>query len=145
MSRSCALGVLPSEDILVTKQSDLARPSHRVDEASLVIPVVRSKTPTISYLGFRATADGREYALRVTDGVTPRFFVLLITHEAFATREARYQDAPDLCFSKLSRDLEADPNLVPTPRLELTVRELREYGAARERPSPGPKRREPRR
>jgi hypothetical protein len=106
---------------------------------------VRSKTPTICYLGFRATADGREYALRVTDGLEPRFFVLLITHEAFATHEARYQDAPDLCFSKLLRDLEADPDLVPAPRLELTVRELREYSTARDRRPPGPKRREPRR
>lgn len=137
------IGQLPSEDILENKLSDLARSSSRVTEAGLIIdpPVVRSKTPTISYLGFRATADGREYALRVTDGVTPRFFVLLITHEAFASHEARYQDAPDLCFSKLSRDLEADPDLVPVPRVEVTVRELREYGAARERPSPGPKRR----
>jgi hypothetical protein len=123
---------------------DLARPAHRATEAGLVIdpPAVKSKTPTIFYVGFRATADGREYNLRVTDGLAPRLFVLLITHEAFATHEARYQDAPDLCFSKLSRDLEADPDLVPAARLELTVRELREYSTAREKRSPGPRRRD---
>jgi len=106
---------------------------------------VRSKTPTISYMGFRSTPEGREYALRVSDGVTPRIFLLMITHQAFADHEARYQDGPDLCFSKLSRDLLADPALVPVARVEVTMQELRDYSTGRDRPASGPKRRQPRR
>jgi hypothetical protein len=95
----------------------------------------------VRYLGFRTTADGREYSLRVTDGLEPRLFVLLITHEVFASREARFQDAPDLCFAKLQRDLVADPGLLPGPRLVLTAQELLEYRDARERRSPNRARR----
>ena len=103
-------------------------------------PVVISKTPTISYLGFQATPEGREYRLRVTDGTEPRLFVMLISHQMFADHEARYQDGPDLCFSKLTRDLAVDPRLEPLARVELTARELRDYGTAR-KPVPPVKRR----
>ena len=98
------------------------------------------RPPAVRYLGFRTTADGREYSLRVASELEPRLFVLLITHEVFASREARFQDAPDLCFARLQRDLVADPGLLPGPRLVLTAQELREYRVARGRPSPGRKR-----
>lgn len=100
----------------------------------------RLKPPAVRYLGFRTTADGREYLLRVTDELEPRLFVLLITHESFAAREARFQDAPDLCYTKLQRDLVADPGLLPGRRLVLTAEEILEYRDAGERRSPGRKR-----
>jgi hypothetical protein len=100
----------------------------------------KPRPPAVCYLGFRTTADGREYSLRVSDGLEPRFFVLLIRHQVFAAREARFQDAPDLCFARLQRDLAADPDLIPGPRLVLTAEELREYRNARERRPPVRKR-----
>ena len=70
------------------------------------------RPPAVFYVGFETTREGREYTLRVSDGVAARLFVLLITHEAFASRAARFQDAPDLCFGKLQRELVADPGQV---------------------------------
>ena len=48
------------------------------------------RPPAVRYLGFRTTADGREYSLRVAGELELRLFVLLITHEVFASREARF-------------------------------------------------------
>lgn len=101
------------------------------------------KDPLVYYLGFRTTNSGREYSLRVTGGSGPRLFVVLITHEVFATGQARFQDAPDLCFSRLQRDLAADPNLLPGSTLVLTAQELLTYRHAREKRPPVPTRRSP--
>jgi hypothetical protein len=132
-----------SEALLQTKPSDLSGPSSRGAEGVIFPQPPRSKTPAIIYLGFQSIPEGREYALRVTDGVSSRLFHLLITHQAFLDHEARFQDGPDLCYGKLARDLDADPELAPsTARVELTVRELREY-TTRERPTAVHKRRQP--
>ena len=106
-------------------------PPHAEQEAT-----GKLKAPAVCYLGFRTTDDGREYTLRVTDGLERRLFVLLITREAFASREARFQDAPDLCFGKLQRELVADPGLLPGPRLVLTTQDLLEYRNARDKRPP---------
>jgi hypothetical protein len=96
----------------------------------------KPRPPTVRYLGFRTTSEGREYTLSVADGLSSRVFVLLITHGAFASRETRFQDAPDLCFAKLHRELAADPHLVPGGSLRFTARELLDYRDARERRAP---------
>ena len=97
--------------------------------------------PHIRYLGFRTTDDGREYTLRATGAGESRQFVMMIPHQAFATHQARFQDAPDLCCAKLTRvlagetgDAQADAWLV------LTAEELLEYRVARTAPSSGRKR-----
>jgi hypothetical protein len=100
-----------------------------------------TKPPVVHYLGFRTTADGREYTLRVRDGLESRLFQMLITHADFASRLTRFQDAPDLCFTKLQRDLEADPRLLPGPAAVLTARDFLDYHHAREKRSPSPRRR----
>ncbi len=110
--------------------------------ADLKARAAAPRAGAVSYLGFRTTCDGREYALRV-GGLEPRFFVLLITHEAFAARQARFQDAPDLCFGKLQRELAAHPDLLPGLRIVLTDDELLQYRKAREKPNVGGKRRAP--
>ena len=99
-----------------------------------------AKPPTVRYLGFRTTAEGREYSLRATDELRARMFVMLIPHRDFASREARFQDGPDLCFAKLQRDLAAEPDLLPGPLLVVTARELVAYREAREK-SPSVRRR----
>lgn len=90
----------------------------------------------MSYLGFRTTRDGREYTLRASGAVEPRYFVVFIPHEVFASKAARFQDAPDLCFGKLQRALVADPELLPGARLILTAQELLEYRVAGEKRPP---------
>lgn len=97
----------------------------------------------IRYLGFRSTPRGREYSLRVTDGLASRLFVKVITHEDFASQRARFQDAPDLCFTTLERDLEENPDLVPEVASVLTTRDFLAYHRARIQPA-SVKRRRPR-
>jgi hypothetical protein len=82
---------------------------------------------TVRYVGFRSTARGREYTLRVSDMQSSREFVLLITHQAFASREARFQDAPDVCSAKLRRELAADPSLQSSGCIAVTARDLLDY------------------
>jgi hypothetical protein len=89
-----------------------------------------SRPPIVRYMGFRSTTRGREYTMHVADGLSSREFVLLITHQAFAAREARFQDAPDVCSSKLRRALAADPDLAPGDTGEcmaVTAQDLLQY------------------
>ena len=95
--------------------------------ASIDVTAHASRNVIVRYGGFRATARGREYTMHVADGVSSREFVLLITHQAFADHEARFQDAPDVCSSKLRRELAADPGLVPGDCMALTSQDLTDY------------------
>ncbi len=86
-----------------------------------------SRQPIVRYVGFRSTARGREYTMRVAEGLSSREFVLLITHQAFAAREARFQDAPDICSGKLRRELAGDPDLLPGECMAVTAQDLLDY------------------
>lgn len=94
-----------------------------------------TKLPTIRYLGFRSTPQGREYSLRVMDGLASRLFVMVITHADFKSKEASFQDAPDLCFTKLQNDLIEDPALTAETPAVLQARDFLEYRRARLRPA----------
>jgi hypothetical protein len=89
----------------------------------------------VRYLGFKCTEEGREYSLRVDANGVTRVFVLVITHASFAAREARFQDAPDMCFAKLQKALLADASLLPGPPLVLTSADLADYQAQAKRSS----------
>lgn len=91
--------------------------------------------PNIRYLGFRTTARGREYSLRVSDGLASRQVVMVITHEDFAAQRARFQDAPDLCFTTLERDLQENPDLEPDAVTVLKFRDFLDYHRARSQPA----------
>jgi hypothetical protein len=88
-------------------------------------PVARN--PVVRYMGFRATTHGREYTLRVSDVERSREFVLLISHQAFAGNEARFQDGPDVCSVKLRRVLAADPDLPAGEGITVTAHDLLDY------------------
>lgn len=95
--------------------------------ASIDEPSRSSRQPIVRYVGFRATTRGREYTMRVSDGLSSREFVLLITHESFASRETRFQDAPDVCSGKLRRVLAAEPDLLPGDCMAVTAQDLLDY------------------
>jgi hypothetical protein len=97
----------------------------------------------VRYLGFRCTGDGREYTLRVDGEGDPRVFVLIIPYAAFAERQARFQDAPDMCYAKLQRELAADAGLAPGRPLVLTAADLADYRDLQTKRSPDRKRRRP--
>ncbi len=99
--------------------------------------------PIVRYVGFRCTDSGREYTMRVSEGLSSRRFVLLITHQAFASREVRFQDAPDVCSAKLRRALAADPDLLASESMALTAQDLLDYRVAHNPPSPSSRRARP--
>ena len=80
-----------------------------------------TRPPSIRYMGFRCTNEGREYTLRVDGAGDPRVFTVTIPHTAFNSRQTRFQDAPDLCFAKLQRELAANAELPDGLHLVLTT------------------------
>ena len=57
-------------------------------------------------------------------------FTLAISNEAFLTHLVRYQDAPEICFLKLQREMAACGDGLPALQLRLTDAELEEYKKA---------------
>ena len=101
-------------------------------------------------MGFECTSAGRAYRLRV-DGVgEPRLFTVTILTAAFDTRKARFQDAPELCFARLQRELATNAELAdglavrrsPPPRSTSTATRscAARPTARRARCAPGPDR-----
>jgi len=91
---------------------------------------------SLQYVGFRSTADSREYTLRVRGPEEPRQFTISIPHTAFAAHRARYQDAPDICFHKLTRELAANAELGAGHRLAVSDAELAEYRESQTKKGP---------
>ncbi|OFV85531.1 MAG: hypothetical protein A2V74_01285 [Acidobacteria bacterium RBG_16_70_10] len=91
----------------------------------------------VEYVGFRATVTRREYTLRVRQGVDAEDFTLVIPNEAFLAHRARYQDAPEICYLKLQRELAASPGTRPARLLSVTDQDLEEYRVAHAPKSPG--------
>ena len=60
----------------------------------------------MQYMGFACKETAREYTFQVRYAKEDmREFTLTIMNEAFVSRRIRYQDAPDVCSSKLRREL----------------------------------------
>ena len=71
---------------------------------------------SIQYAGFQVQPDGREYSYYVLNPpAASRHFLLTISHQAFAERQIPYQDAADLCYQKLQRDLVTETGEQPLP------------------------------
>jgi len=99
---------------------------------------------TIRYLGFECTSAGRSYRLRVDQGTEdPRLYTVDIPSEAFATRRARFQDAPELCLQRLQRELDANADLPGGAALVITSADLDLYRDSQQRRSPDRKSRTP--
>ena len=85
----------------------------------------------IQYVGFEAKALVREYTFSVREATNElREFKLTIANEAFVSHRARYQDAPDICFLKLQRELTAFANHPPKTHFRITDAELDDYRGA---------------
>ena len=95
----------------------------------------------VEYVGFQASGAGREYTLLVRPGAgeEPIQFTLEILNEAFTSGRLRYQDAPELCFRKLQRELVACAEGLPKRRLIVADADLEEYRAAHAPPQRGPR------
>ncbi len=102
-----------------------------------------NRPAAVRYLGFESATDGRRYRLQVDAGDDARVFVMVIPHAAFTSREARFQDAPDLCFARLQRELEADATLAPGAPVVLTSADFADYRDRQAKRVPERKRRRP--
>lgn len=74
----------------------------------------------IQYAGFQVQRHGRDYSYDVlAPPSASRHFTFTISHQAFAEKQILYQDAADLCYQKLQRELlrEAEEPLPPSPCL----------------------------
>jgi hypothetical protein len=94
------------------------------------------------YVGFTVNERTREYQLQVMrpDG-QPRRFTVAISNRAFLAHRVRYQDAPEICFLKLKRELDASGDGFPSSHMTITDDELAEYKTAhtpkiKDRPRP---------
>ena len=95
----------------------------------------------VEYVGFSPKGNSREYTLRVRQPTgDPRDFTVAIPNEAFLAHRVRYQDAPEICFLRLQRELAASPGGPPAVRLSISDADLEEYRVAH---SPKPPQRRP--
>lgn len=95
----------------------------------------------VEYVGFAARGAAREYTLRVRQAAGDcHDFTLAIPNEAFLSRRVRYQDAPEICFLKLQRELAALAGGLPERHLSITDADLDEYRVAH---TPKPPQRRP--
>jgi len=85
-------------------------------------------TLLIEYRGFTPRALVREYLFSVRESaMEPREYTLTIPNEAFHSRRARFQDAPDICSLRLRRELAANANHLPKTHYRITDAELDDY------------------
>jgi hypothetical protein len=95
-------------------------------------------TTLIEYLEFKAGETAREYRLRVRRGADIRGVTVAIPNEAFLSGRVRYQDAPDICFLKVQRELAAeDDGTLLAGDHQMTDRELEEYRISHTPKKPG--------
>ena len=82
----------------------------------------------IEFVGFEAKTLVREYTFSVREPAgDPREFTLTILNQAFQDRRLRFQDAPDVCSSRLRRELMANGNHPSETHFHITHAELDDY------------------
>lgn len=87
----------------------------------------------IRYLGFVVHDEHREYTLTMRDTDADAAWhrvTVLITHAAFKAHRVRYQDAPDICFRKLSREADSCEGWTPSVPLWIDDEDLSSYSAS---------------
>jgi len=81
----------------------------------------------VEYVGFAVTEKAREYKLRVRSATETHDFRLAIPIDAFNDRRVRYQDAPEICFLRLQRELDDGEGALPVRYLTISDSDLEEY------------------
>jgi hypothetical protein len=93
---------------------------------------------SVEYQDFTAGEKRREYRLRVRRGAEFHVFTVAIPNEAFVSGRVRYQDAPEICYLKILREIETcGEDALPARALVMTDQELEEYRVAHAPKTPG--------
>jgi hypothetical protein len=87
-------------------------------------------SPKSEYVGFTVNKTSRVYRLRVRKEDVLHEFTLAIPNQAFTGNRVRYQDAPEICFLRLERELLANADSLPPSHLQISDAELDEYREA---------------
>lgn len=91
------------------------------------------------YVGFTVNETSRVYKVRVRgpDG-SWHYVQIAIPNQSFLSNRVRYQDAAEICFLKLLRELSrCNQEGVPASHIEITEAELDEYREAHtKKPTP---------
>ncbi len=97
-----------------------------------------SIAPKSEYVGFTVNRTSRVYNLRVKQvDAEYQYYTLAILNRAFIEQRVRYQDAPEICFLRLERELIAcGVDATPASHLCITDEELKEYKEAHTKKSP---------
>jgi hypothetical protein len=91
---------------------------------------------TVEYVGFRTSANRREYVLRSHLGPEVHEYTVGIALAAFVAGRARLQDGPEICYLKLMRELAAEPAAPLGVRdFTITDAELADYVTAHTTPA----------
>ena len=91
------------------------------------------------YIGFTVNDTYRIYKILVSrpDGES-REFEIAIANRRFLTNQVRYQDAAEICFLKVERELRrCGDDSIPASRIHVTEAELDEYREAHTKKVPG--------
>jgi hypothetical protein len=82
----------------------------------------------MEYMGFESNTGGRAYAFQVRYGQgDTREYLVTIATDAFSARRVRYQDGPNVCSSKLKRELTDNPDTPTGTSFLITDQELDDY------------------
>ncbi|HTZ75771.1 MAG TPA: hypothetical protein VMB47_17780 [Candidatus Aquilonibacter sp.] len=79
----------------------------------------------MEYMGFTSTTQGREYAFHVRfSPEDSRDYTVTIANGAFISRRVSYQDGPNVCSSRLKRELTANPHAPTGTSLLIDEKEI---------------------
>lgn len=97
------------------------------------------------YVGFTTDETSRIYTMRVRKpGGILLEFQIAIANQAFLSKKVRYQDAAEICFLRLERELSlCGEDATPAPFIQITDAELDEYREAHTKKAPPPRPRFP--
>ena len=99
-----------------------------------------SEAVFMEYMGFTSTAQGREYAFHVRfSPQDSRDYTLTIASESFTSGRVSYQDGPNICSSRLKRELAANPDASTGTSFLIDEKEIDDHQLRH--PSEAPKRR----
>lgn len=85
----------------------------------------------LQYCGFDVLPGGRQYSFRLSQKDANRDFTLLVPNASFRTGLLLYQEAPGVCYRKLSADLVHEDSTAPLcTHQEVTASEVTEYKAS---------------
>jgi hypothetical protein len=83
----------------------------------------------IRYVGFQVRASSRAYSFLVTNAPNAsRQFTVTIQFTAFRPTQLKFQDGPDICFTRLRQELEREiEGSLASAQLQIADEDVQKY------------------